>query len=91
LTKDIGLVLISSSLILSGCWVRPDDEEKKKKDDQDPAQPVASHHYIGHGYRWAFGWNGGGGAIGARPGIASPAGSLRGGFGAIGHAAAVSS
>jgi hypothetical protein len=31
LTREIGLVLISSSLILCGCRVHPDDEEEKKK------------------------------------------------------------
>jgi hypothetical protein len=91
LTRDIGLVLISSSLILSGCRVRPDDEEKKKKDDQDPAQAVTSHHSGGgHGIFFPIGRGVGVSGVG-RGGVATSAGSVRGGFGATGHGVAASS
>jgi hypothetical protein len=87
LTQKIGLVLISSTLILSGCS-RPGEEEKKD-DRVAPGQPAGGGHAgVGHGGYVPIGRTavvtGGGG----QGGPAAPAvSSARGGFGATGHAA----
>jgi hypothetical protein len=86
LTKEVGLVLISSSLILSGCTGH---QEKKKKDDEDdPAQPAPTRWHGGGGHGGFAPIIGRSGSGATRPG-SSPAagsGSVRGGFGATGHA-----
>jgi hypothetical protein len=80
LTREVGLVLISSSLILDGCSSHHDEE---KKDEQGTAQPAPT------------GWHSGGGHGGYVPvpsaGRSAASGSARGGFGATGHAATAGS
>jgi len=93
ITKKIGLVLISSSLILHGC--------AHHTPEQDPAQegqPAAQgggtgwwyfHHSGGGGFH--PGRTSGGGVVvggGGRSGgfTSSPSVSARGGFGSAGHA-----
>jgi len=75
LTKQIGLVLISSSLILHGCERSLTEEEKKKKEEEQTAaaaagtgtgathgyHPGVSHFYYG-GSRYPSG------TTGTRPG-----------------------
>jgi hypothetical protein len=89
LTKNVGLVLISSSLILGGCDHRCDDRPPGQQ--AVPGQPPADCHggggvrHGGHGYVVGHGVivmhsTGGGGAP------APAVGSARGGFGATGHA-----
>jgi hypothetical protein len=81
LTREVGLVLISSSLILGGCS-RHEDEEKKEE-QKGPAQPARGRWYSGGGH---------GGYVPMRSAGRSVApGSVRGGFGATGHAAAAGS
>jgi hypothetical protein len=81
LTKEVGLLLISSSLILGGCS-RAEDE-KKKDEQKGPAQPAPGRGHFGGGH---------GGYVPVRIGGRSVApGSVRGGFGATGHAAAAGS
>jgi hypothetical protein len=93
LTRDIGLVLISSSLILCGCTVRPDDDEKKKKDDQDPAQATTGHRSgVSRGFYFGtIGRGVGTNGAGRGGGSTSSVGSVRGGFGATGHGVAAGS
>jgi hypothetical protein len=89
LSKEIGLVLISSSLILAGCRRVPD--EVQLDENGNPIQPAASGWHSGGGH-----WGGyypfigrtGAGMSGAPSAAraASPSGSVRGGFGATGHA-----
>ncbi len=91
LTREVGLVLISSALILGGCYSHPDEAEK---DEQAGTawQPAASggHSYGGHGgyvpvpiigRSAVTSW---GSQVGSS---AHASGSVRGGFGATGHAA----
>jgi hypothetical protein len=91
LTREVGLVLISSSLILGGCYSHRDEE---KEDGQaGPAGPPAAsggHSYGGHGGYVPVRIAGrsavtSGGS--QRGGSAQTSGSVRGGFGATGHAA----
>ena len=88
LTKNVGLVLISSSLILGGCEHRCDDRPPEQQ--AVPGQPPpdcrggggvrhVGHGYGGHGFIVTHSTGGGG----AR---APAVGSARGGFGATGHA-----
>ena len=93
LSKEIGLVLISSSLFLAGCRKIPDEEQKDE--NGNPIQPAAGGMHSGGGH-----WGGyypyvgrtGAGMSGTSPSApaaspsASPSGSVRGGFGATGHA-----
>jgi hypothetical protein len=95
LTREIGLVLISSSLILGGCS-RPPDEEKK--DEQTgPAQQTPTGGYSGgsHGGHVPVPIAGRGVAVtsgASQGGTSAPASaSVRGGFGATGHAATAGS
>ena len=91
LTREIGLVLISSSLVLGGCSHPCDD--RPPGDQAVPDQPRADCR----GGR-AGGGHGGHVPVGGRPIIVTPgagggtrtpaAGSARGGFGATGHATA---
>ena len=81
LTREIGLVLISSSLILDGCSRHHDLE---KKDEQTgTAQPAPGRWYSGGGH--------GGYVPVPSAGRSAASGSVRGGFGATGHAAAAGS
>jgi hypothetical protein len=89
LTREIGLVLISSSLILCGCIADPEEE---KKDDQNPANATAGHHYGGGRGVFIPMGRSFGATSGTRSGGSAPAaGSARGGFGATGHSAAAGS
>ena len=98
LTKQISLVLISSSLILHGCY-----EPEKKEDDPENPQPApagagagtsnAAHHH--HPGGWFFGWpsrGSYGSSVGSSRsgssgfhGSSISGGSSRGGFGASAH------
>ncbi len=90
LTRELGVVLISSSLILAGCYGQPDDAEQ---DGQAGTawQPVGSggHWYGGHGGYYPVPIAGRS-AVTSRPTQGGTAahisGSVRGGFGATGHA-----
>ncbi len=87
LSKEVGLVLISSSLFLAGCR-RPQD--KDRKDDANcPGQSSGWHGSGGHWGTYPYMGRSGAGIGGAASGVA--AGSARGGFGATGHAAGVGS
>jgi hypothetical protein len=83
LSKEVGLVLISSSLFLAGCRRHLDDD--KKDDDATAGQQTSSgwHGGGGHGVYTPFMGRGDAGVSRAGP----AAGSARGGFGATGHAA----
>jgi hypothetical protein len=95
LTKQISLVLISSSLILHGCYSDPLDEEKKKEEEKQaaaaPGTPGGSHG-IPHGHyhrSTPFFFHSGGSRpspTGSSSGVRSTAGSsARGGFGGAAH------
>jgi hypothetical protein len=81
LTREVALALISSSLILDGCSSHHDEE--KKEEQTGTAQPAPGR------------WYSGGGHAGYVPvpsaGRSAASGSVRGGFGATGHAAAAGS
>jgi hypothetical protein len=89
LSKEIGLVLISSSLFLAGC--RRISDEEQKDENGNPVQPAAGGWHGGGGH-----WGGyypfigrtGAGLSGTSSGApaASTSSSVRGGFGATGHA-----
>jgi hypothetical protein len=95
LTREVGLVLISSSLILAGCSSH--DDQEKKDELIGPAQtaPAGWHSGGGHGgyVPVPFAGRSAGMTSGAsQGGSAAPAsGSARGGFGATGHAATAGS
>ena len=74
-TKQISLVLISSSLILGGCRTNEEDKDKK---DQPPR--TGTHSSVPHAV------HGGGGSTGSSS--VSPSGTMgstRGGFGGSAH------
>ena len=83
LTKQISLVLISSSLILHGCQQPPDKDERK--DGNAPASYGAGYSYHGGGYHFfPFFHSGGVSSVsGGRTGAISS--SARGGFGSSAH------
>jgi hypothetical protein len=85
LSREVGLVLISSSLFLAGCNRHQDED--KKDDDEGPGQPAPAgwHGGGGHGGYYPFMGRTGAGLSGGT-GSVSTAGSARGGFGATGHA-----
>jgi hypothetical protein len=95
LTREVGLVLISSSLILGGCHSHRDEEEKDKQ--AGPAgQPAFSggHSYGGHGGYVPVRIAGRSAVTSSgsqRVGSAPASGSVRGGFGTTGHAATAGS
>jgi len=74
LTKKIGLVLISSSLILHGCERSLTEEEKKKQEEEQAAAAPAgtgtggSHGYHPHVVPFFYGSRYRSGATGTRPG-----------------------
>jgi hypothetical protein len=78
LTKQIRLILISSSLVLHGCHPPRDDRQKDRPQDQWTGSGGHSF-YVGH-----YGGGGWGGRAGGRSGAS---GSVRGGFGASAHGA----
>jgi hypothetical protein len=97
LTKQISLVLISSSLILHGCHTETPEEEKKKEEDKAAAAAPGTtgtgggHYYHSYRSRPFFfpigGW--GSSRVGSSPGVRSGSvgGSVRGGFGGAAHGA----
>jgi hypothetical protein len=85
LTKKIALVLISSSLLISGCRRPPDDEDQ---DDQQAQAHSSGWHGGGHGVFVPAMGRTGASQSGTSTGSASVSSSARGGFGATGHAAA---
>ncbi len=101
LTKQIGLVLISSSLILHGCERSLTEEETKKKEEEQTAaaaagtgtgathgyHPGVSPFYYG-GSRYPSGTTGASHFSGTSTSSGSRSGagvSTRGGFGATAH------
>jgi hypothetical protein len=89
MTKKIGLVLISSSLILGGCSAPCEDAPKDEQAPPGQRPPGCHGGRGGHGHAVPMGGHpvivplAGGAAARAAP----AAGSARGGFGATGHAA----
>jgi hypothetical protein len=92
LTKQIQLVLISSSLAMYGCQHEPDDEASCRQQQPRGGMPPVcgpvdgrrtSHGAGYHGYSHSF-WGGSGrsGSSGSRSSIG---GSSRGGFGSSFH------
>lgn len=88
LTRDLGLVLISSSLVLGGCdGPSADDEKDEQAGASGGATGVGARPFIGRGGGF-FGPVMGSGR-GGQGGVAAPASaSARGGFGGTGQAAA---
>ena len=95
LTREVGLVLISSSLILSGCSSPEDEEEKDEQTGPAQQAPAGWHSGGGHGGYVPVPIAGRGVAVtsgASQGGSSAPAsGSARGGFGATGHAATAGS
>lgn len=99
LTKQISLVLVSSSLILHGCHREVPEEEKKKKEEEKAlaGERATTGTGVRHGYPWGphfyhFGGRGFsrvGSSTGVRSGTRSGVGSsVRGGFGGMAHGVA---
>jgi len=95
LTREVGLVLISSALILAGCYSHPEEAEQ---DGQAGTawRPAGSggYPYGGHG-GYVPVPIAGRSAVTSRPSqggsSAHASGSVRGGFGATGHAVSAGS
>ena len=98
LTKQIRLVLISSSLILPGCQQKPAGEPDCNRRQPGAAVPPAcgpvdgrsawtGGAYHGWGYHAWYSGGYGGGRSGTFGGKAATLGSVRGGFGASAHGA----
>ena len=103
LTKQIGLVLISSSLVLLGCSEPEDPELAENPNSQNPYSDASNSTWNSSGSSYHGGYSGSPG--GYRPGLSmAPAGgpgfrsggssfssysggSIRGGFGASAHGA----
>jgi hypothetical protein len=85
-TKQISLVLISSSLILHGCEEQP--EKDQKKDGNSPASSSGSSHaYHGVGSHYVPVFHSTGSGISSMSGRSSGSisSSSRGGFGSTAH------
>ena len=94
LTKQISLVLISSSLVLHGCYSDPVEEEKKKEEEKFASTPgspgtpnsTSGGHYHHWGPHFFYGGSGISSRVGSSTGFRSSAGSsVRGGFGGSAH------
>ena len=97
LTKQISLVLISSSLILHGCHREPLDEEKKRDETTPGTWSTGSgSHYFHTGPHFYHYGGSGAPRVGSSPGVGSHVGSssgvrsgiggsTRGGFGGSAH------
>src|SRR5262245_43527251 len=97
LSKNVGLVLISSSLILGGCARHPEcDPPPEGQPVPEQARPDCRGGAGGHGGHGGHIQPGsrtvivthGVGGVGGATSRATSAGSSRGGFGATGHATA---
>lgn len=100
MTKNLGLVLISSSLILNGCAHHSPTQNEKQEGEPQTMQPVGPHWwYFHHGGTYSGssfhpGTTSHSGGVTSSSGFrsgsggfkASPSVSSRGGFGASGHA-----
>lgn len=95
LTREVGLVLISSSLTLGGCSSHHDEEKKDEQIGATQQAPAGWHSGGGHGVYIPVPIAGRGVAVtsgASQGGSSAPApGSVRGGFGATGHAATAGS
>ncbi len=96
LTKQISLVLVSSSLVLHGCHSEPVAEAEKTEEEKAAAAgPAGQGSTSGHPHHWGPHFFHGSRGISSSPGARSSAGSrfsaggsTRGGFGASAHGVA---